>query len=461
MEIIKCDILIENCVLMTENYDFLVDVAIAVKEGKIIAIGKELGQYYYAQDRIDASNKLAMPGLIDGHTHLSQQLLRGMISDEYPIIYQRFNLPLESKLTKEDVELSVKLGCLEMIRAGTTAFADAGSTHMEEFVNAVEESGLRATVTRATSDKGDSLPSNMIESTKNGLKESESFFKSYHNRGVGRIKAWFQFRTLATCSDELIVGLSDLARQYQTGIHTHISEYSESVLYALQTHQMREIEYLDHLGVMGENLLAAHCLLISENDIHILKRRKTKVVHCPRSNLGKVVSKTPSLLSHGVSVGIGTDGTAHSGLSIFRELTAFRHSQIVTNGVPYLDYEVMNSRKLIELATMGSARALMQEDEIGSLRVGKKADIILVDLAKPHITPTHNLLNTLTEAVGTGDISDMIVDGKVLMRNYEIKTLDEEKIMCESGKVIPRINHINGWTPKSLMGVKAIERQPL
>jgi len=294
----------------------------------------------------------------------------------------------------------------------------------------------------------------MIDSTKDGIKESENFFKNFNDRGDGRIKAWFQFRTLASCSDELIVGLSDLARQYGTGIHTHISEYSESVLYTLQNYHMREIEYLDHLNVMGENLLAAHCLLISENDLQILARTKTKVVHCPRSNLGKAVSKTPSLLSHGVSVGIGTDGTAHSGLSIFRELTAFRHSQIVTNGVPYLDHNVMNSRMLLELATMGSARALMQEDEIGSLRVGKKADIILVDLAKPHITPTHNLLNTLTETVGTGDISDMIVDGKVVMRNFEIKTLDEEKILYEAGKAIQRINRINGWTPESLSGLK-------
>lgn len=458
MNPLACDLLIEHAVLMTEDYSFLVDTTLVVNDGIIVAIGKDVAKQYQAKECIDASNKLAMPGLIDGHTHLSQQLLRGMISDEYPIIYQRFNLPLESKLTKENVALSVKLGCLEMMRSGTTAFADAGSTYMEQFIDAVEESGLRATVTRATSDRGDFLPSNMIDSTKDGIKESERFFKDFNNRGNGRIKAWFQFRTLASCSDELIVGLSDLARQYSTGIHTHISEYSESVLYSLQTHNMREIEYLDHLNVMGENLLAAHCLLISENDINILARSKTKVVHCPRSNLGKAVSKTPALLSHGVSVGIGTDGTAHSGLSIFRELTAFRHSQIVTNGVPYLDYDVMNSRKLIDLATMGSARALMQEEEIGSLRVGKKADIILIDLAKPHITPTHNMLNTLTESVGTGDISDMIVDGQILMRNYKIMTLDEEKIMYEAGKVIGRINNINGWTPESLVGLREINR---
>ncbi len=445
-----CDILINNALVMNPDFTFSRDTSIAIRDKRILKIGKDLQQFYQAEETLDGRNRLAMPGLIDGHTHLSQQLLRGMISDEYPIIYQRFNLPLESKLTREEVALSVKLGCLEMIRSGTTSFADAGSTHMDAFVESVEESGLRATVTRSTSDTGEFLPAEMVDTTQEGLRESEEFFRTYHNRGDGRIRAWFQYRSMASATDELIVGLTEMAREYDTGVHTHISEYSESVLYAQRTHQMREIEYLDRLGVMGKNLLAAHCLLISENDIRILAESGTKVVHCPRSNLGKAVSKTPSLLSHGVSVGLGTDGTAHSGLSIFREMTAFRHSQIVTNGVPFLDFSVMNSRMLMELATMGSARALMQDQDIGSLEEGKLADLILVDLSAPHITPTHNLLNTLTESVGTGDISDVMINGKLVMRNREILTLDEERLLQEAEGPLNRLNAANGWPDHAL-----------
>lgn len=445
-----CDILINNALVMNPDFSFSRDTSIAIRDKRILKIGKDLQQSHQAEETLDGRNRLAMPGLIDGHTHLSQQLLRGMISDEYPIIYQRFNLPLESKLTREEVALSVKLGCLEMIRSGTTSFADAGSTHMDAFVESVEESGLRATVTRSTSDTGEFLPAEMVDTTREGLRESEEFFRTYHNRGDGRIRAWFQYRSMASATDELIVGLTEMAREYDTGVHTHISEYSESVLYAQRTHQMREIEYLDRLGVMGKNLLAAHCLLISENDIRILAESGTKVVHCPRSNLGKAVSKTPSLLSHGVSVGLGTDGTAHSGLSIFREMTAFRHSQIVTNGVPFLDFSVMNSRMLMELATMGSARALMQDQDIGSLEEGKLADLILVDLTAPHITPTHNLLNTLTEAVGTGDISDVVINGKLVMRNREILTLDEERLLQEAEGPLNRLNAANGWPDHAL-----------
>lgn len=447
----KCDLLIKNCVVLTSDYSFMKNSFIAIDKGRIIEIGQDLQEKYNPIDTINGKNKLAMPGFIDGHTHLSQQMLRGMISDEYPVIYLRFNLPLESKLTREDVKLSAQLGCLEMIKAGTTSFADAGSTYMDQFVDAVEESGLRATLTRSTSDRGDNLPSNMKDTTKEGIRASEEFYKNNNNRGNGRIKAWFQYRSIASCSDDLIVGLTDLAKQYNTGIHTHISEYSESVLYAQRNHNMREIEYLDKLGVMFPNLLAAHCILISENDINILRDSGTKVVHCPRSNLGKGVSKTPSLLNHGISVGLGSDGTAHSGMSMFREITAFRHSQIVTHGVPYLDYSVMNSKMLIDLATMGGAKALLQDKDIGSIEVGKKADIVLIDINQPHITPTHNMLNTLTEAVESKDVVDTIVDGKVLMENRQVKTLDEEKIMFESKEAIKRINNTNGWSSESLL----------
>lgn len=449
MHLPSCDLLITDMRLLTADFSILTGVDMAIDQGKIIKIAPRLKESFQARETVNGKNKLAMPGLIDGHTHLSQQLLRGMISDEYPIIYQRFNLPHESKLSAEDISLSVKLAALEMIRSGTTAFADAGSTHMDAFVEAVEASGLRATITRATSDKGD-LPANMLDSTREGIKKSKEFYQDYNNRGEGRIKAWFQFRTLASCTDELIVGLSELSREYETGIHTHISEYSESVLYALNTQGQREIEYLNSLGVMTDNLLAAHCLLISEGDIDILGESGTKVVHCPRSNLGKVVSKTPQLLSKGVSVGLGTDGTAHAGLSLFREMTAFRHSQIVHNGAPYLDFGVMDSKKLLHMATMGSATALMQEASIGSLEEGKKADLILIDLEAPHLTPTHNLVNTLTEAVGAGDVSDSIVDGRLLMKDRQMLTLDEEKILYQSRKAIKKINGLHDWPSDKL-----------
>jgi len=447
----KADIVIENAIVLTKEFEFLRNHTIVINNKKIVDIFETGSKDYDFKDKIEGRNKLVMPGLIDGHTHLTQQLLRGMISDEYPVIYKRFNLPLESKLTPNQVKLSTELGCLEMIKSGTTSFADAGGTHTHKMVEGVMNSGLRAVLTRSTSDTGEGIPKNMKETTEEGLRLSEKFYLDYNNYAEGRIKVWFQYRTLASCTDELIVGLTNLAKKYKTGVHTHISEYGEAVLYSLRTHGMREIEYLDHLGVMFPKLLAAHCCLVSENDIKILRDTNTKVIHCPRSNLGKAVTKTPSMLNHGISVGFGTDGTAHSGLSLFREITAFKHSQIITHGVPYLDFSVMNSKIMLEMLTMGGARAIGMEDEIGSLEIGKIADIITIDLNKPHILPTHNLLNTLMESVNSNDVCDSIVDGKIIMRNRKVLTLDEDCLLAEAGKNLELLNKLNNWSDDNLI----------
>lgn len=442
-----CDLLITDCRILMPDYSIASQQTMAIDQGRILAMGpaEEMKKEYQGKEILSGKNKLVMPGLVDGHTHTSQQLLRGRITDEYPIIYLRFNLPYESRLGEEDVALATSLSCLEMIRSGITSFADAGSTHLHRVVEEVERSGLRGALTRATSDRGDSLPPNMKDSTQDALRKSEELYREYHGRGDGRINIWFQFRSVATCSDELIQGVASRARELGTGLHTHLSEYSESIQYTLNRYGVREVEYLDRLGAVGPNLLAAHSILVSQRDIEILKEREAKIVHCPRSNLGKGFSKTPEFLGRGLSVGMGTDGTAHSGLSMFKEITAFRHSQIAAWGVPYFDSSVMPAGTLLDMATMGGARALQQDGDIGSLAVGKKADLITIRLDSPHIFPTINLLNTLTEAVDVNDVADMVVNGKLIMKDREVLTLDEEKLRYHVGKEYSRIAGENGW----------------
>lgn len=446
----QVDLAIENTTLLQPDYSFARNKTVLIQNGVIVGIAdSDKHPPYTAKEIINGERKLTMPGLVDGHTHLSQQFLRGMISDEFPVIYKRFNLPLESKLTPDQVLLSTQLSCLEMIKSGTTAFADAGGTHLDQLVQGVQQSGLRAALTRSTSDTGD-IPKSMKNSTKEGLRLSEQFFNQYHHSAEGRITVWFQYRTIASCTTDLIVGLTDLAKQHHTGVHTHMSEYGEAVLYTLRTYGVREIEYLHRLGVLFSGLLAAHSALISEQDIQRLAEHDVKVVHCPRSNLGKAVTKTPSLLNHGVSVGFGTDGTAHSGLSLWRELTAFRHSQIITHGVPYLDFSVMNSRMLIDMLIMGGARAFQLDNHIGSIEIGKQADLITIQLDRPHITPTHNLLNTLTESVDASDVSDTVINGNILMKDRQVLSLDEEKLMYQARSTMKSINAINKWPKNTL-----------
>jgi len=437
-----CDCLIKDCSVLTANYEVHNDYGIVISGKKIIDIGRsaELQEKYSAGETYIAQGKLAMPGFIDGHTHTSQQLLRGVISDEYPIIYRRFNMPYEASLTPDEVRLCTELSCLEMIKSGITAFADAGGTFMVPMIESISKAGLRATVTKATSDISEGLPQGMSESTAECIKNNEELFLQYNNHSDGRIKIWFQIRSVASCTGELIETLAQMARQHNTGLHMHMSEYSESVLLTLNKFNMREVEYLDSLNALGPNLLAAHCILLNDRDIRLLQENDVKVVHCPRSNLGKGVTKTPQMIEMGISVGLGTDGTAHSGLSMFKEITAFKHSQIVTWGVPYADNAVMPAKTLLRMATYGGAKALGQEKEIGTIEIGKKADLIFIDIDQPHLQPTHNLINSLMEAGESADVKAMMVDGNWLMKDRCVLTLDEERLLFEGKNSINVIN---------------------
>ena len=445
---IPCDILIHGASVLYPDLTIAEGRSIAVAGGTIIEIGKAdvLRERYSAKTLLEGAGRLAMPGFVDGHTHISQQLLRGMLTDEYPVLYLRFNLPYENRLTADDMRICTELSCLEMIKSGITSFADAGADYLEQTASIIDEAGLRAVLTRPSSDTGAHLPKGRTDSIDTILAESEALYRAIDGMGEGRIRFWFQFRSIASCSDELIRAIVEKAFEHGTGLHAHISEYPETNLNSLRKHGMRELAYLEKLGALGPNFLAAHCIQLSNDDIRMLKEHDVKVVHCPRSNLGKAVTKTPQLLGEGISVGFGTDGTAHSGLSMFREMTAFRHSQVVHWGVPYCDYDVMNTGMLLRMATMGGARALQQENRIGSLEVGKQADIILIDIDQPHILPTHNLLNTLTESVETGDIRDVIIDGKLVMREREVLTLDEGRILAEGKQRIRKIAKNNDWS---------------
>lgn len=442
-----CDLLITNASVLTKNFTIDENQTLAISDKRIVAIGntEEMHQMYAANETYDAARKLIMPGFVDGHTHTSQQLLRGVISDEYPIIYRRFNMPYESKLSEQDVKLCTELSCLEMIKSGITAFADAGGTHMSPLLDAVTASGLRATLTKATSDLAEGLPPGMSEPTAQAIKTSEALYHNYHNSADGRIKIWFQIRSVASCSAELIESLAMLARQYATGLHMHLSEYPESVLLTLNKFKMREVEYLEHLNALGPNLLAAHGILLNDDDIFRLKAHDVKIVHCPRSNLGKGVTKTPLMLKLGMNVGLGTDGTAHSGLSMFKEITAFKHAQIVTWGVPYADNAVMPAKTLAEMATLGGAKALQMADDIGTIEVGKKADLIIIDIDQPHLMPTHNLLNSLMEAGESADVKSMLVDGRWLMKDRVVLSLDESRILHEGKQALSAIARQNNW----------------
>ncbi|WP_235615933.1 amidohydrolase family protein [Brevibacillus reuszeri] len=427
--------MIKNCSLLTPDFEIAQNQAIAILDSKIVAIGSysELQQTYAADSVLDGKGKLCMPGLVDAHTHTCQQLLKGRTADELPMIWSRILVPYEGNMDEQDSYVSAQLSCLEMIKSGTTAYADAGGVHMHKVIEATIESGMRAAITRSAIDIGDFLPDTMKQPLEAILDNNEWMYKNYHGKGDGRIQVWFGIRQVMSCSPELITAAAQKAREYHTGLHMHLAEHRDEVRYCLEKFKQRPVEYLESLGVLGPNLLTAHNVVYSEQELEILRERQVKIVHCPRANFNSHgFPKTPRMMQMGMSIGIGSDGAAGSNLSLWDEIRVFRSGMHAFWGLPVFDPLVMPAKDLLRMITTGGAQALQKEQEIGTIEVGKKADVILVNIDQPHIMPTRNLLNTLIESVTSKDVEDVIIDGKLVMKNREMLTLDEERIMYES-----------------------------
>lgn len=428
------DIIIKNCSILTSEFETKKNQSIVIKDKVILDIDDAsiIDEKYMTLASLDGKGKLFMPGLIDAHMHTCQQLLKGRIADEYPMIWTRIMVPYESNLKEDDVRISAQLSCLDMIKCGTTAFVDAGGTYMHKVAESVIESGLRAAITCSTMNLGNLIPENMKSNEEDLINRNERLFNDFNGSGDGRVDVWFSLRSIISCTPDLITRVFEKAKELNTGVQAHMNEYTNEISFCLENYRKRPFEFLESLGVLNSNFLSAHSILLSENEMDILKNYGVKVAHCPISNSGKGFTKTPSLLQKGLSIGIGTDGAAHSGLSIFDEIKTLKSMMRAYWGAPIFDPLAMPSKKLFEMATLGGAKAMSHENDFGTLEVGKKADMISINIDQPHIQPTHNMLNTLVESVNSSDVVDVIIDGKIVMKDREVLTLDEEKIMYES-----------------------------
>lgn len=435
MKILKCDILIKNCDVLNPDLSISKNCFIVISNTLISEIGttEEILQRYEPDQILDGKHKLLMPGLIDAHTHTCQQLLRGRVSDEYPMVWTRFLVPFESNLTPEDSYISAQLACLEMIKSGTTAFAESGGIHMHRVADAVIESGMRAAIAKSTMDMGGAITNVMKETPEEAIFHTEELYKAYQGSGEGRIDIWFAIRQIMTCSEKLIRMIGEKAKEYNTGIHAHLCEHKDEVSFCLQNYKKRPVEFLDALGILNSYLLTAHNVLLSESDISLMSKKGIHVIHCPRSNLSNHgFPKTPRILEAGISVGLGSDGAASCNLDLFDEMKVLRYGIIAYWGLTVFDPVVLRCSSLLRIATEGGAKALLHEDILGTVEVGKKADLILLDIDKPHLNPSQNLINSIVEAGNGHDVTDSIINGKIVMKNRQVLTLDEEKIMAES-----------------------------
>ena len=383
---------------------------------------------------------VVIPAFSVGRTQEMLYYLRKIKQNQMLSSFQNFEVYVDSPLAIEATNIFNKnvLECfrekdLEMIKNGTTAFADSGGVHMEHVADAVIESGMRAAIAKSTMDMGNAITGAMKETASEAIDHTKELYKNYQGAGDGRVDIWFAIRQVMTCSRDLITMVGECAKELHTGIHAHLCEHKDEVSFCLQNYQKRPAEFLDEMGILGPNLLTAHNVMLSDHDITLMAERGVKMIHCPRANLANHgFPKAPQILEAGASVGLGCDGAAPSNLDIFDEMKVLRYAMLAYWGLPSFNPVVMTCPTLLKMASQGGANAIGHGDILGSVKEGKKADLILLNIDQPHITPTQNLVNTIVDAANGHDVIDSIINGKLVMKNREVLTLDEERIRFEA-----------------------------
>jgi 5-methylthioadenosine/S-adenosylhomocysteine deaminase len=423
----KYDYLIKNCAILTldKNLRIIEKGFIALKGSKIELIGEisSLPPESSAEKIIEAETMLAMPGLINAHTHAAMVYFRGL-ADDIPLKewLEKHIWPAEAKFVSPSfIREAVKLAALEMIKSGTTAFCDM---YFAEDVAAesLKELGIRAFLGEGILD----FPTPITKSPEESMERIEKFASDY--KGDELITPVVAPHAPYTCSEETLKKAANLAEKLSLPLHIHLAEEEWELEKFKKEKGMSSVAYLESIGFLCSNLSAAHVNWIDENDIELLEKTKTSVVHNPESNmkLATGISPVPEMLKNGVNVALGTDGAAsNNNLDMFGEMaTAARLHKIAKR-----DPQAITALDVIKMATLGGAQALSAEKEIGSLERGKKADIILINLKKPHLTPIYNFYSHLVYSAISPDVDTAIINGRVVMKNRKILTVDEEEIL--------------------------------
>ena len=423
-------ILIKGGTLVTVDADDSVVAAdLLVRGQRIAAVGEDLGP---ADVTIDARGCAVLPGFVQTHVHLCQTLFRGAADDLSLIDWLKKRVwPMEAAHTKQSVRASARLGIAEMIRGGTTcALTMETVRHTEEVFRVVEETGFRATVGKCVMDKGGDVPAPLREETEDSVGESVALLDAWHGRAGGRVRHCFAPRFAVSCTDALLRSVARLARERGVLIHTHASENREEVSMVEAETGMRNVSYLHSAGMTGPHVVLAHCVHVDRDEQQLLAETGTHVAHCPSSNLklSSGIAPVVEMLGRGVSVSLGADGApCNNRLDMFTEMRIASLLQKVVGGA-----EALPARRVLRMATADGARALGLAGQVGSLEVGKRADIILVNLERTHTTPRPDIVSTLVYAAEAGDVRTALIDGEVVLKEGELKTLVEREVLAEA-----------------------------
>jgi 5-methylthioadenosine/S-adenosylhomocysteine deaminase len=407
------------------------DGAIAIIGNSISWIGPaaDAGELFEAKETINAAGMIAMPGFVDAHVHTAQQFLHGKLSairrrgELKSPIWSRYLIPFESGLEPEDVYCSGLAAYASMISSGTTCFLEAGGPFPDEMGRAANEIGIRGRIALSTMDMDETIPAGSRFTTDEALRRNEQLVERWKHHP--RVNAWLSLRQIMVNTRELTAGMSALSRQLQTPIHTHLAEGSYEVDYAIKTWGLRPAEYMESIGALHEHVHAAHSVLLSLHELDLYQTRHVSACHCAFNNYTMGAPRVLEMLHRKIRLGFGTDGAATRGsLDMFEVVHAATVGQQAVGGTPYHIDPPITHEQMLAAAIRGGARAARLERQIGSLEVGKLADLILVESTSYAQYPNYDPMITLAESTVGPNVRTVIIDGRVVMKDRVLQTVD-------------------------------------
>ena len=445
----QVDLLISGGGVVTLDAErrILDDGAVAIQGNQIVDIGSsaELAAEIQAGRTLDARGKVVFPGLVNTHTHLFQTLLKGPGDDrKLEDWFCTAVGPAAAVLTEEDCYLAALAGCIEGIRSGTTCIKDFMYVHpvprlADAVIRAFDEIGIRGVFVRGYVDTGEEygVPRPLIPPLPETLADCERVIRQYHGSADGRITVLIGPCMIWSCGREGLEASRALASRYGVGLTMHVAETPFAIENSIQRFGAGDLAFLERIGFLGPDVLAIHCVYLDDRDLRILKANQVKVSHNPTSNmyLASGVAPIPSMLLADITVGLATDGPASNNNQNMIEALKFG---ALLHKVHAKDPTVMTAERVLEMATIDGARALGLA-EVGSLEPGKKADLFIAGLLKPHASPVHHPVSSLVYAATGEEVETVIVDGKVVMEDRRVVTVDEERVLARAQEAADRL----------------------
>ncbi|KAK1266707.1 hypothetical protein QJS04_geneDACA014513 [Acorus gramineus] len=439
----KSLLVFHNATIVTVDQESRVfsDGAIVVNGDTIEAIGRSteiLHQYSpLAGEVVDLQRRILLPGFVNTHVHTSQQLARGIADDVDLMTWLHERIwPYESSMTEDDSYVSTLLCGVELIRSGVTCFAEAGGQHVSGMAKAVEELGLRACLTQSTMDTGGGLPVNWItRTTEDCIQLQKELYDKHHNTADGRIRVWLGLRQIMNATDALLFKTRDMAKELQTGVHMHVAEIPYENQVVMDTREVNHgtVTYLEKIGILQNNLLAAHSVWVDDAEIGFLSKGGVKVSHCPAAAM-RMLGFAPikEMLNAGICVSLGTDGApSNNRMSIVDEM--YLASLINKGREAYVsgmtNPTALPAETVLKMVTMNGAKSVLWDDEIGSLEVGKKADMVVVNPFLWTMVPLHDCIANLVYCMRTENIESVMCNGRWILKNKKIVNVNEEEVV--------------------------------